>query len=506
MMQRILGCLPLLAVLPLHTASAQQIDTLALRAHTFFLAHDRLEGRGTGTRGSHMAALYLESQLVRLGIPGAGSQDAYLQPVPLKEATIDRAVSRALVKREGRTRRFEAGSDFVVSYAGRGALRDFQGEALFVGTAGLAAEALTAAPTLEGRVIVLLGTLGREAATLLPDWRRRGAEGVVLLLTEQAGFERYRSHMGDSRLVVDADIVNPIWQPRLPVLAAGPALSATLLADAALAPDALDGTRAFSALPLERTVEATVRADMRELRAANVAALLPGSDPRRQHEVVVYTAHYDHLGIGEPGARGDSIYNGFSDNAAGAAMLLAMAKTLRDSPPARSVLFLFLTGEERGLLGSSYYTARPVVPLERTVAVINLDAGAPPAPARSWRVAGGTASSLGALASRVAAERGWVAEPSEASPNSDYWPFLRRGVPAVFLIPGDEWEGVDREEAERLRLRWDHYHERGDEWAADFPFAGLQRYAQFALALGRAAADAPARPVMIEPAAGEPSR
>lgn len=499
-----LGCLLLLVLVPLHATAAQEIDTLALREHTRFLAHDRLEGRGTGTQGERMAARYLARQLQRLGIPGAGPGGSYLQRVPLQEARVDRAASRVAVQRAGRTTWFEAGEDFVPSYLGRGALRDFHGEALFAGTAGLAAEALAAVPTLEGRVIVLLGTLGADAVTLLPDWRRRGAEGVVMLLTEPAAFERYRSHMGATRLLVDSDVANPIWQPRLPILAAGPALSATLLADAPLAPNALDGTQPFAALPLERTIQTTLRADVRELPAANVTALLPGSDPARRGEVVVYTAHYDHLGIGEPGPDGDSIYNGFSDNAAGAAMLLAIAQVLRDSPPARSVLFLFFTGEERGLLGSSYYVTAPVIPLERTVAVINLDAGAPPAPPTSWRVAGGTASTMGELAARVAAEHGWVAESSDARPNSDYWPFLHRGIPAAFLIPGDDWEGVDKEEAERLHLRWDHYHQPSDEWAPDFPFAGLQRYAVFALALGRAAAEIPEPPALLDAAVEGP--
>ena len=183
-------------------------------------------------------------------------------------------------------------------------------------------------------------------------------------------------------------------------------------------------------------------------------------------------------------------------------MLLAIADALRRDPPARSALFLFFTGEERGLLGSSYYVTAPLVPLERTVAVINLDAGAPPAPPRRWRVAGGTLSTLGELAARTAARFGWTAEPSGARPNSDYWPFLRRGVPAAFLIPGQEWDGVSREERERLRQRWDRYHQPDDEWAADFPWAGLERYARLALELGRVVAEAPDRPRMLEPPPG----
>lgn len=487
----LLGLAALLAPAP--ALRAQDIDTLALREHTRFLAHDRLEGRGTGTRGERIAADYIRGRLARLGLHGAAG-GGYLQPVPLREATVDTAATRLAVERAGRRLEFRGGEDFVVSGGGERAFRDFAGAALFAGTAGLARDALAGHERLDGRVIVLIGTLGDEADTLVPDWIRRGAAGAVFLVPERERFERFARARGDPRLFVAADVDDPVWQPQLPAVVAGPRLSAALLADAPLAPDALDGKRPFAALPLDRSVEATIRTTTRAVEAANVAALIPGRDPARRDEVVVYTAHYDHLGIGAPDANGDSIYNGFSDNAAGVAMLLAIAEALVREPPARSVLFLFLTGEEKGLLGSSYYAASPLVPLERTVAVINLDAGAPPAPPRSWRVAGGDASTLGETARRVAAARGWDAAPSAARPNSDHWPFLRRGIPAVFLIPGQAWDGIGGPEREALHQRWDRYHQPADEWSPDFPFQGLRRYAELALALGRDVADADGRP------------
>src|SRR5690606_22214764 len=249
--------------------------------------------------------------------------------------------------------------------------------------------------------IVILGSLGAEADRLIPDWIRRGAEGVVYLVPDPGAFRRVAVALAETaRLNVDADVDDPVWQPDLPILVAGPDLSAALLADAPVPPDALDGSRPFAAVSLEREVQARIRFEARALDAANVAAILPGKDPDLRHEVVAFTAHYDHLGIG-PAVDGDSIYNGFSDNAAGTAMLLAIAEALAHEPPARSVLFLFFTGEERGLLGSSYYATSPLIPLERTVAVINLDAGAPPAPPRTWRVAGGTDSPPGQIAAAV---------------------------------------------------------------------------------------------------------
>lgn len=421
--------------------------------------------------------------------------------MPLRPATIDAAATRLVLSRAGEETTFAHGRDFIVNTGGAGAFHDFAGTLLFAGVPATAERALADRADLDGQVIVVLGPLGNEAGTLIPDWIRRGAKGVVALIPDRERFDVFVRTRGDVRYFTQADVADPIWQPDLPILLAGPRLSAAILQGAPLTPDALDGTRPFHALPLERSVDVTIRVAIEPVEAANIGGLLPGADSTLRDEVVVFTAHYDHLGIGAADSAGDSIYNGFSDNAAGVAMLLAIAEALRDDPPARSVLFLFFTGEERGLIGSSYYAAAPAVPLERTVAVINLDAGAPPAPPRSWRLAGGQLSSLGELARDIAAARGWTAEPGGASPNSDHWPFLRRGVPALFIIPGNEWEGVEGAEREALRRRWDRYHKPGDEWSESFPFAGLQRYAEYALLIGRAVADAPQRPHMT--ASGE---
>ncbi|HEX7050578.1 MAG TPA: M28 family peptidase [Longimicrobiales bacterium] len=485
------------------TLAAQEIDTLALRAHTRFLANDLLAGRGTGSPGARTAGLYIAAQLERMGISGAAEGGGYFQPVPLRAATIDRQATRVVVTRDGDVSGYRAGEDFIVDIGGRDAFRDFTGEALFAGTAGLARAALEGRPRLDGQVIVVVGPLGREAGTLLPDWVARGAEGVVLLIPEPDRFAAFARARGRERLFVAADVDAPVWQSPLPTLVAGPRLTAAILAGAPIASNALDGSQPFNALPLGREIAATIRTTTRPVDAANIAGLLPGSDPQRRREVVVYTAHLDHLGIGTP-IDGDSIYNGFSDNAAGVAMVLAIADALRTAPPARSVLFLFLTGEEKGLLGSSYYAAEPLIPLDRTVAVINLDAGAPPAPPLDWHVAGGGTSTLGEIARRVGAAHGWTAEPSTASPNSDHWPFLRRGIPSIFLIPGQHWEGVDGDRKQALQHRWEHYHQPADHWARDFPLGGLRRYAELALAIGREVADAPDRPRMLEGAGPRP--
>lgn len=474
---------------------AQRIDTLEIRGATRILADDSMQGRGLGTPGADMAAHYLASELKRLGLQPVGAGASYLLPVPLKEAHVDDAATRVLV-RGADTATFESGRDFLVNTGGAGAFHDFSGDAVLVGGPAGAARALAALGSPRGKVLVLLGGLGTDAPALVPEWIREGVAGVVLLVPDPATFALYVRSRGDSRFFVDAPVDDPVWEPNLPVLLAGPELSRALVAGTALPDSVLAGKPLPAAIPLGRAVAATIRVSVAPVAGTNVAGLIPGRVPALRDQVVVYTAHYDHLGISTPDARGDSIYNGFSDNAAGDGMLLAIAQAMMKDRPARSVLFLFPTGEERGLLGSTYYASYPAIPLARTIAVVNLDAGAPPAPPVSWRFAAGTASSLGDVARRIVQAHGWTAILGGTSANSDYWPFLQRGVPSIFIVPGGEWEGVSPAQKEALVKRWEHYHDPADEWKPDFPFRGLERYAELGLELGRAVADSPAKPTL----------
>lgn len=463
-------------------AAAQTVDTLSLRAHTRFLADDLLLGRGTGTEGERLAASYIISQLEQLGLKPLTSDGSFLHPIPLRAARIDEG-SRVTVHSASDSALFELGSGFVINTGGQGSFRDFRGRALLLGPPEHARKLIAAERSLVGRVAVFLGPLGAHARELIPALSHAGAAGVVILVAEPAMFDLYIRSRGETRYVIDAAVDDPVWQPALPVLIAGPEMSVALT-QGITAPDSLLDGSASTGVDLGRTVVARIRASLQTIPAANVAAVLPGSAPDLRDEYVVYTAHYDHLGVSAPDQNGDSIYNGFSDNAAGVAMLLAIAETMARQRPARSVAFLFFTGEERGLLGSTYFASTTVLPTERIVGLINLDAGAPPAPPISWRIAGGTDTPLGERARTLAQRRGWTATLSPASPNSDYWPFLQRGVPSIFIIPGDDWENTSPAERDALRRRWDRYHRADDHWDPRFPFAGLRRYAEFALLLG----------------------
>jgi hypothetical protein len=475
---------------------APRLDSLALRAHTYFLAHDLLLGRATGKPGAELAALYIAAQAQRLGLRPAGEHGTFFQPVPLVEADIVPAgttLDLTLLDSSGSARtEYSYGAGFIPNAGTARTLVPFAGPVAFVGSPRAVLEQPDSLPPLAGRVALVNGLFGPEAAAA-DTLKARGAVGVVHLLPDAQLYRLYVDSRGASRLfLADSSIVSS-FVPDIPAVIAAPGLMRALMTRVAAAGGAVRPVALTDVLLAVR-----IATRPRTLVSRNVAALLPGADSARRGELIVYTAHLDHLGVGPRDAEGDSIFNGFSDNAAGVAMLLAIAQSMAAGPrPVRSVLFLWLTGEERGLLGSDYFVARPTVRLASIAGVINLDAGAPPAPSVEWRVSGAARSSLGDLALDVARAAGWHATAAPASPNTDYFPFLRAGVPAVFLVPGPgAYEGLTLEESQALRARWDHYHQQADNWRADYPFRGLLRYAEYAWRLGMALGAAP-KPHMV---------
>ncbi len=447
------------------------IDTLLLRRHAEFLAHDSLLGRRTIGRGAGVAARYITSACRELGLQPVGGR--YLHPIPLEVATIVEA--RMTVRHDGRSVVF-ASDDMTLNLVGTQGLSGFSGRASFVGTTE-EIERASDLDDLSGAVAVTLGTIRPGAAERI---REAGATGMVHLLPDSAQFDRFQSHRGPERIYLDDPQVTYSLLSDLPSVVVG--LDASL-AIARRPDDPTSSLLAVGEIEVRTTVE------RRSASADNVACMLPGRHPTRRDRALIFTAHYDHLGVSPIPTGGDSIYNGFSDNAAGVAMLLALAEAMQHpgSEPDHSVIFLFLTGEELGLLGSDYWVIHPGYPHDRTVGVINLDAGAPPARPKNWRIAGGDSSALGNQAAAVARAQGWTATTSPATPNSDYFPFWRRGVPAIFIIPGvGAYEGLTEDSSDALRRRWDRYHQLGDEYADDFPFEGLARYAHFAYLVARA--------------------
>lgn len=452
-------------------AQAIPIDTLALRGHSYYLAHDLLEGRDTGSAGAKLAAVYLASVCQSLGLQPLGS--SYFQTIPLAKALILPETSLRVATGQG---------GFAVSYphivpplGSARTLMDFHGPAFYLGLAERVESGLPVELDLHNAIAITLGTLRSAGAdTLL----RRGAVGLVQLIPDTAAFESLRERLGDWRLYHADSTIASSYFPRLPSVVAGPSATQALAQAGRL--DA--GDRG----PLRLDLEITVRIATQRIPTVdrNVMCLLQGRGGPAADSLIVFTAHYDHLGVGPADAEGDSIYNGFSDNAAGVSMLLALAQAFSRETATRfrhSVLFLFPTGEERGFLGSDFYVTHAPWPLDRTVAIITLDAGAPPAPPTSWELAGGDGTALGDVGMRVAAERGWAATTSPARPISDFYPFVRRGAPGVLIIPGPApYEGLSIDSSASLRRQWDHYHRPADEWSAAFPLNGLRRFAEYA--------------------------
>jgi hypothetical protein len=408
-------------------------------------------------------------------------EGGYLQVVALEEATVG-PDTRATVSGLGGSREFAYPESFTPNVGTRSTLVDFSGPVAYAGIADQLTEGGLADLDLSGTIAVILGP--RASVEAMAALRARGAIGAVLVAPDEQTYNLYQRSRGETRLYhADTSVVSS-FIPALPGIIAGPAMARALLSGTPLDRDGQPVPG-----PVGRRVSFRLQLERRSVSAENVVCVLQGSQESTRDTAIALSAHYDHLGTA-PHSSGDSIYNGFSDNAAGVAALLAIAKAMASdsaSPMRNSVLFLFLVGEERGLLGSDYYVARPAWPLELTRAVINIDAGAPPGLSVGWRLAGVDSTGLGAVGIEVARLRGWSVTTSPPRANSDYYPFVREGVPGAFIVPGpDPYEGLSADSSKALREKWGYYHHPDDEWTEDFPFAGLARYAEYGYLFARA--------------------
>lgn len=460
-------------------SSAQEIDTLLLERHARVLAHDSLGGRANGTPGQRGAAAYIERELRRLGLRPAGEGGTFRQRIPLVRVDVDRSRTKLVLHRGSDETSF--GPDAVAHVGGDSVVfRSFRGDMLYAGSAAEALARLGQAPDLNGRVVVVTAGPPGSANMLADSLAPRRAAALFVILPDTNVFARLMNARGPSRF-----FLSPNGKPQephvpVPLLATLPALGTAL----GLNDIPASRLQASPFVSLGASADFTFSARFVPVEAANIVARLPGHDPALAREAVIFLAHYDHIGTAAP-LNGDSLYNGFIDNAVGTAAVLAIAEGLRESPMSRSVLFLFTSAEEEGSLGSKHYAAHPSVPLAHTIAAINLDAGAPLSPPRAWILEGGGATRLDSAAQRVAARKGWSVSTDPARFSSDQWRFHERGVPATLLVPGEGWEGLTPDQETQLIQRWWRAHRPNDEWEPGFPWRGLQRYALFAALLGR---------------------
>ncbi len=495
-------------------------------AHLRFLASDILEGRGPGSRGAELAALYVATQFELAGLsPGVGDS-SFLQPVPLVAVTSDpRLAFRA---RGGASYEAVHGPDFVAWSSRPLEPTEIESELVFVGY-GISAPGAGwddyKEVDVHGKVLLMLlndpglGTPGRFRGDTLtyygtPDYKyeeaaRRGAVGAILIHTrELAGYgwqlvERVRRREM-LQLEPGPGVPRPEFQGVMSQGASETIVSmagldfATLLESAA--------SENFRPIPVGLTVSAGVRSEVRPCLDANVAGLLPGGDPDLSDEFVVFTSHFDNLGIGPP-VDSDSIYNGAYDNASGTALLILLAQAFARLPerPARSILFLALTAEEPDLLGTSYYLENPLVPLESTVANVNLDGVNLWGPTQDVVAIVGRASTLDEVVVRAAAAEDLRLEANRGPERgylyrSGQFTFMRADIPAVYIGHGLDFIGQMPGWGARMmsEYRESHYRQPSDGYLPDTDLRGAVQQGRVAFRVGLAVANARERPTWIE--------
>jgi Zn-dependent M28 family amino/carboxypeptidase len=476
-------------------AAIDAISADSLRVNIAVLAHDSLEGRAPGTPGEQKTIRFLTSRFEALGLQ-PGNDGSWTQNVPLVSLTPEPTGLEISGDEESET--FEHGTDFVATteqvvdeiglqdselvFAGYGIVapeygwNDYQGldaegktVVILVNDPGYATEDDS---LFNGRTMTYYGrwTYKYEEAA------RQGAAGA--LIVHRTGPAGYPWNVVESGWTgPQFGLAEPVDAPLVDVGGwITEDVARNLFTRAGLDFDALDAEAAeagFEAVPLG-TLKASVqiRNAIERSESPNFLALMPGAE--RPDEYVIYTAHYDHFGV-DPGLEGDQIYNGARDNASGTAGLIELARAFRAAadagrPPERSVMFLAVTAEEQGLLGSAYYASHPVVPLERTAAVINMDALNTWGATNDVTVVGLGSSELDDYAEGAAAAQGRriSADPEPEKGyyfRSDHFEFAKQGVPALYTDPGVDMVdgGEERGLAELAEYTEERYHQVDDE-------------------------------------------
>jgi Zn-dependent M28 family amino/carboxypeptidase len=523
--------LPLLAVglaLASHAVLAQPQAVVAeapLRAHLAFLADDLLEGRGTGQRGGDLTVRYLETQAAAIGLkPAVGK--LYRQSVKMV-GTTTLPTSAVRFDVGGKTLAPKLGSDIVLATASGQAQVRFDAPVLFAGYGIDSADELWhdfAGIDVKGKLLIVMvndpkptaaepNRFGGKSLTYYGRWvykyeeaLRQGAAGILLIHTTASASYPWS---------VPA---TSFGHERFELAGAGNALQGWIQEDTARALFAAAGkdldalraqaeVRGFKPVDLGMVVHATVDSKIRQVEQFNVAGIVPGTDPVLKEQAVIYSAHWDHLGIGAADGKLDHIWNGAIDNASGSAALLAMAQAALAHPARRTQIFLWPCAEEQGLIGSLAYVRNPLWPLAKTAADLNLDSMNFVGTTRDMGVAGSERSSLHASAARVASRMGLRLAPAVPDLGgsyfrADHFMFAKAGVPAfnvgsaVFSGDGSfEFANDPASASARMVAFKNHYHQVSDEYNPDWDLSGMVQQAQFTLNLGYAVANAPAMPV-----------
>ncbi len=504
--------------------AAQQIESEYMREIIKEISQDSYEGRGPGSRGDVKARTYLAERLAELGLEPAAADGSWEQPFDLVGVNSDQpdewvfdGADESLTLKQWE--QFIVGSGIQEEAAG---VTD--AELVFVGY-GIQAPEFDwddyKGVDLKGKVLLMMNND--------PDWdpelfagdtrlwygrwdykylsaARQGAAGAIIIHTSKSAgypFQVVQTSWTGAQFELPAGD-----EPRSPVKAWVTEDSAReLVAMAGLDLDTLReqaDNRDFTPVPLGITTSINMEVEIDRVQSANILGLIPGSDPELKDEVVIYTAHHDHLGIGTPNDEGDVIYNGAFDNATGVAQAMAIAKAIKALPeaPRRSVLVALVGAEEQGLLGSEYYAANPTFAPGKIAANINYDGGNVWGHTHDVTYIGLGKSSIDQIATMIAGEQGRVVKPDQFSDKgyfyrSDQFSFAKIGVPAMYIDTGTDF--VDRP-PEWGREQQDHYtevnyHQPSDEYDPNWNLEGMVDDAKLGYWTGLAIANSDLLPV-----------
>jgi Zn-dependent M28 family amino/carboxypeptidase len=484
------------------TVAKAQITAGALEAPIRFLASDALEGRGPATRGDTLARLYLAAELEELGYLPGGEKGGWEQTVDVVGTTAQLPAVWSFQGKSGNID-LKLSDDYIAGSGVQSPTAAFENAGLvFVGYGIEAPEYKWddfKGVDVKGKVLVMLNND--------PDWdpklfagktrlyygrwvykyesaARHGAAGVIIVhTTPSAGYpwQVVQSSWGGEQFELPAE-----GEPRVQLKAWATEDAARRLVKAG-GQDldkliAAAKSRSFKPVPLALKTSIKVDNKVSRVRTANVAGLLTGSDPKLKSEVVIYSAHHDHFGIGDPDSTGDNIYNGAEDNASGCAQLLAIARAFAALPerPRRSVLMLFVAGEEQGLLGSKYYSLHPTFAPGKIAANINYDGGNFRGRARDLTYIGYGKSSLDGIVNSLVEKQGRKVVPDQFPDKgyfyrSDQFNFAKIGAPAMYFGRSTDFVGKPADWGRKQEEEWtEHiYHQPSDEIDDTWVFDGM---------------------------------